>query len=118
MRLQLEGLEQLRHSKDSINGLINEGEVGKGLKGRFSFEKAAKQGSHLKVGETEGFLGNFIHYLQPPFHLSLLSCRLYHLVLEGRCDHGARGNHSLQGGLEAQAGQECYRYTLGSSSLL
>ena len=97
---------------------INEGEVGKGLKGRFSFEKAAKRGSHLKVGATEGFLRNFIHYLRPPFHLSLLSCRLYHLVLEGRCDHGARGNHSLQGGLEAQAGQECYRYTLGSSSLL
>ena len=98
--------------------LIHGGEVRKGLKGRFSCEKAARQGRHPKVGVAGGCLRSFIHYLQPPFHLSLLSCRLYRLVLEGQSDRGARGNRSLRGGLEARAGQECYRYTSGSSSLL
>lgn len=98
--------------------LIHGGEVRTGPKGHFSFGKAAKQGGHPKVGAAEGCLRSFAHYLQPPFHLSLLSGRLYRLVLEGRSDRGARGNRSLRGGLEARAGQECYRYTLGSSSLL
>lgn len=47
--------------------LINEGEVRKGLKGSFSFEKAAKQGSHLKVGATEGFYGTSFITCSPLF---------------------------------------------------
>lgn len=87
--------------------------------GRFSFEKAAKQGIHLKGGGDRGFYGTSFITCSPLFHLSL-SFPAVSTISSWKADPtiGPGGNHSLQGGLEAQAGQECYRYTLGSSSLL
>lgn len=96
--------------------MTNEGEVEKGFRERFPLGKAAEGGSGCQAGVLYG--APSIHYLRPPFHLSLLSCRLSHLVPEGRSDRGAQGSRLLQGGLEVPVSQECYRYISGRSSLL
>lgn len=86
------------------------------IEGAVSTEKK-QQREEPEEGWRGCLLNLMVPYLPCPFLLSLLSCHLYHPFQEGRCDHGAQGNHLLQEGLGDPVSRECCRCTLESSSL-